>query len=165
MIISIIVAAARNGVIGKNNQLIWHLPADLKRFKSITTGHTIILGRKTFESIGKPLPNRQTIIISRNLDYFVEGCKTASSLVDAIKLAENQEEIFICGGGEIYKQAIEIADRIYFTRVEADFEGDTVFPEIDNRIWKIMEEIEFQVDDKNKIPYTFLTFAKKQHEL
>lgn len=129
--ISIIVAIAKNRAIGKDNKLLWHIPNDLRRFKEITTGHTVIMGRKTHESIGKPLPNRTNIIITRNNDYKADGCIICKSLEDAIKFSKERQEseAFIIGGGEIYNQAINLADKLYLTLVEGDFEADTYFPD------------------------------------
>ena len=127
-LIKIIVAMSKNKVIGDSNSLIWHLPEDLKRFKQLTTGNTIIMGRKTYESIGRPLPNRRNIIITRDLNYFVDGCEVVNSLEEALLLSNN--DCFIIGGGEIYRQAIDISDKIYLTLIDKEFEGDTTFPEI-----------------------------------
>jgi dihydrofolate reductase len=124
--INIIVAMSKNRVIGNANTLIWHLPEDLRRFKQLTTGNTIVMGRKTYESIGKPLPNRRSIIITRDTNYKVDGCEVVNSLEEALELSNNN--CFIIGGGEIYKQSLKIADRIYLTLVHKDFEGDTTFP-------------------------------------
>ncbi len=142
MIISIIVAMGSNRVIGKDNKLLWHLSEDLKMFKKITMGHHMIMGRKTFESIGKPLPGRTTIIITRDRSYTQEGCHICHSLEDAITLAKdaNEIELVICGGGEIYAQALKLADKIYLTRVDYDQEGDTYFPEIDMTNWQVQEQ-------------------------
>lgn len=126
--IKIIVAMSRNRVIGNANTLIWHLPEDLKRFKELTTGNTIVMGRKTYESIGRPLPNRRSIIITRDTNYQVEGCEVVNSLEEALLLSNN--DCFIIGGGEIYRQALDKADRIYLTHIDKEFEGDTTFPEI-----------------------------------
>ena len=162
MKISIIVAAAENGVIGKDNQLLWKLSSDLKRFKNITTDHYILLGRKTFESIGKPLPNRTHIIITRQKDYEVpEGCLVASSLQKAIALCPENEEVFIIGGGEIYKQSIEIADKIDLTRVHTTIEADTFFPKIDTDKWELVFEEFHSKDEKHDYDFTFLTYVKR----
>jgi dihydrofolate reductase len=119
---------SKNRVIGDSNTLIWHLPEDLKRFKQLTTGNTIVMGRKTYESIGRPLPNRRNIIITRDLNYFVDGCEVVNSLEEALLLSNN--DCFIIGGGEIYRQAINISDKIYLTLIDKEFDGDTTFPEI-----------------------------------
>lgn len=134
--LSIIVAVAKNGVIGANNQLLWHISDDLKRFKAITTGSPIIMGRKTFESLGRPLPNRHNVVITRNEQFpMPEGVTRANSLEDAIEKAQGEKEIFIIGGGQIYKQSIELVDKIYITEVDQTPDGDTVFPEIDANLW------------------------------
>ncbi len=132
MIISIIVAKAKNNAIGKDNQLLWHISEDLKHFKEITSGHSIIMGRKTYESIGRPLPNRRNIIISRKITDAPTGTEIAKSLEHAIMMCEGEEEIFITGGGQIYKEAIDIADRLYITEVDGEPEADTFFPSIEN---------------------------------
>lgn len=161
MPISIIVAVSENNVIGKDNKLLWHLPADLKYFKQLTIGHSIIMGRKTFESIGKPLPQRKSIIVTRNKNFEAEGCAVVNSLEDAIALSQNKEEVFIIGGAEIYKAAMEKADKIYFTRVHHCFEGDAFFPAIDESTWTKIHEQHCLADEKNLYPYSFLTFIKK----
>ncbi|MFA6924595.1 MAG: dihydrofolate reductase [Bacteroidales bacterium] len=160
-VISIIVAVAENNVIGKDNKLIWHLPADLVNFKKITMGHHIIMGRKTFESIGKPLPGRTSVIITKQKDYKVDGCITANSLEEALGIASNDTEVFIVGGAEIYRQSIDIADKIYFTKVYENFGGDVFFPEIDMNKWEISSKTDFLPDEKNKIQYSFIIFVKK----
>jgi dihydrofolate reductase len=132
--IKIIVAMSKNRVIGNNNELIWKLSSDLKRFKELTTSHPVVMGRKTYESISRPLPNRRNIIITRNSEYEVEGCETVSSLEEALLLTNN--DCFIIGGGEIYKQSLEVADKIYLTLVHQEFEGDTQFPEL-GKEWEI----------------------------
>lgn len=158
MKLSLIVAVAENGVIGHNNQLIWHLPNDLKQFKRLTTGHCIIMGRKTFDSIGKPLPNRTSIIISRNTDFQIENCITVSSLENAISEAKKieNEETFIIGGAEIYRLALPIVDKIYLTEVHHAYEGDTFFPEIDKNIWKEIRREDFEKDEKHLVNYSFV---------
>ena len=138
MMKSIMVAVCDNQVIGKDNGLVWHLPADLKYFKETTMGHWVIMGRKTFESFGNPLPGRPHVVITRNPDYDAKGHKLAGSLHEAFEIAatENENEVFVLGGGEIYKQAIEMVDRMYVTEVHGTFEGDTLFPEIDLSVWQ-----------------------------
>jgi dihydrofolate reductase len=162
MKLSLIVAVAENGVIGHNNQLIWHLPNDLKQFKRLTTGHCIIMGRKTFESIGKPLPNRISIIVSRNLDFQVEGCVTFDSLEGAILFAKQieEEEAFIIGGAEIYRLALPIVDKIYLTEVHHAYEGDTFFPTIDKNIWKETHREDFETDEKHLVKYSFVELER-----
>ncbi len=130
--LSIVVAIGKNRAIGRDNQLLWHLPEDLKNFKKLTMGSVMIMGRKTFESIGRPLPGRKTIVISRNKDLIIDGAQITSSLADAIALArslESGKEIFIVGGGEIYRQALDLCDRIYLSEVDLSPEADTFFPE------------------------------------
>ena len=149
---------AENRVIGKENKLIWHLPADLKFFKNLTTGHPIIMGRKTFESIGKPLPNRTNIIITRQADFTAEGCLVAHSLTEALMMAQQLDsDIFVIGGAEIYKQAMFLADTIYLTEVHHTFEGDTFFPEIDSILWQETSREEHKADEKNPYDYAFVT--------
>lgn len=155
--ISIIVATSKNRVIGNNNSLIWKLPADLKRFKQITTGNTVVMGRKTYESIGKPLPNRRNIIITRDTNYLVDNCEIVNSIEEALMLCNN--DCFIIGGGEIYKQSIDIADKIYLTLVQEDFEGDTYFPEIGKEWTKVIRE-DFEPDEKNAHKYSFINYEK-----
>jgi dihydrofolate reductase len=142
VIISLIVAMDKKGGIGKGNKLPWHLSSDLKRFKRITYGHHIVMGRKTYQSMGAPLPGRNNIIISRQKDYSVEGCQVAGSLKDAISMAnnENESELFIIGGGEIFTQAISLADKIYITTIHTICSSDVFFPQIDEAIWKVIHK-------------------------
>ncbi len=158
MNISIIVAAAENNVIGKDNDMPWRLSADLKRFKKLTMGHHIVMGRKTFESIGKPLPGRTSVIITRNKDYKQEGCIVVHSLEEALQTI-NDDEIFVIGGGEIYNMAFEKADKLYLTRVHASLEGDTCIPEVNNR-WQEVEREDFQKDEKNQYDYSFIDYIR-----
>ena len=151
--IKIIVAMSKNRVIGDSNTLIWHLPEDLKRFRQLTTGNTIVMGRKTYESIGKPLPNRRSIIITRDPDYSVEGCEVVNSLEEALLLSNS--DCFIIGGGEIYRQSIDIADRIYLTLINKEFEGDTSFPEIKD--WVEVSSENFVTDD---FGYSFIEYER-----
>lgn len=161
MTISIIVAVAENNVIGKDNQLIWKLPADMKFFREKTTRHHIIMGRKTFESTGV-LKNRTSIIISRNKDYIVPyGCLLAKSIDDAIAKVKNDEEVFIIGGADIYRQGLEIADKIYLSRIHHSFEGDVFFPEIDGEIWELISSKDHHPDEKNEYFFTFLEYKRK----
>lgn len=162
MIISIIVAIAENNAIGKNNDLLWHLPGDLKKFKATTTGHTIIMGRKTFESIGKPLPNRRSIIITRNTNYKApEGVLVTNSLNEALELCYQEQEIFVIGGGAIYEEALPLADKLYLTKVHAEFDADTFFPEIDESEWDKTNEEKTPVDAKNPYATTFNLYHRK----
>jgi len=158
--ITIIAAIAKNNALGKDNQLIWYLPADLKRFKKVTLNHHIIMGRKTFESLGKPLPNRTTIIITRNTNFKAEGCVIVNSLKDAIEAAKEDENPFILGGAEIYKQAIEIADKLDLTYVHHNFDADVFFPEIDLSKWKETSREDFKADEKNKYDFSFVTYLR-----
>ena len=148
---------SENRVIGNNNELIWKLSSDLKRFKELTTGHPVVMGRKTYESIGKPLPNRRNIIITRNLEYEVNGCEVVSSLEEALLLTNN--DCFIIGGGEIYKQSLEVADKIYLTLVHKDFEGDTTFPEL-GKEWATIDTKDFDADEKNEYNYSFIEYDR-----
>jgi dihydrofolate reductase len=160
MKISIVVAISENNAIGKNNQLLWYLPADLKHFKNITTGHTVIMGRKTYESLGKPLPNRRNIIITRQ-DITIEGCEVAKSIADALALGAGEKEIFILGGAEIYQQSIHLTDRIYLTIVHQKFDADSFFPEINYDEWQETEREDHQPDEKNKFAYSFITLERR----
>lgn len=159
--LTIIAAASENNALGKDNQLVWHLPEDFKRFKSLTSGHYIIMGRKTFESFPKPLPNRTHVIITRQKDYQVpEGCIVVSDLQDAINACPKNEEVFVIGGGQIYKQAIDLVDKIDLTRVHTSVDADTFFPEIDTNKWELIFEEFHSKDEKHNFDYTFLTYIK-----
>ncbi len=162
-LVSLIVATSLNNSIGKANAMLWHLPEDFKFFKNTTWGMPIIMGRKTFESIGKPLPGRTNIIITSNKDWLAEGTITAKSLEESIQLAiqTNAKEIFITGGGEIYKQAMPIANKIYRTLVHTEIDGDTFFPEIDETIWDKVFEKNVAADEKNKYDMSFQTWEKR----
>jgi dihydrofolate reductase len=162
-VVKIIVACDENRVIGKNNSLIWHLPADLKRFKLLTTGKIIIMGRKTFDSIGKPLPNRISLVVTRQKDYHVDGVEVAHSLEEAILKAKSlrKEDIFIIGGAEIYQLAMSIADQILLTRLHDVFEGDAYFPEIPATDWEVIENEKGETDEKNPFQYSFVTYQRK----
>lgn len=158
MTTSIIVAISQNNAIGKDNALLWNIPEDLKHFKNITSGHTIIMGRKTFESIGRPLPKRRNIIITRDASYTHEGIEVVNSLIKALDTCKYEDEVFIIGGGEVYKQALPFADKLYVTHVEKEFEGDTFFPEINKDEWvEISNEEHFE----NEPPYKFTVYEKK----
>jgi len=160
--ITIIAAIGNNNELGKGNDLIWYLPADLKRFKKRTTGHPIIMGRNTFESIGKPLPNRRTIIITRNTSYQKEGCEVVHSLEDAIDLIASQEDAFIIGGAQIYKEAMEknVVDQLDITKVHQDFDADVFFPAIDSMVWEEVSRENFSPDEKNLFTYSFINYKK-----
>lgn len=161
MITSLIVAVSENNVIGKDNNLIWRLSADLKRFKSLTTGHHIIMGRKTFESIGKALPNRTSVIITRQKNYKVENCICVNSLEEAIEVCKDENEAFIIGGGEIYNQAIDLVDKMYITLVHNTYKGDTFFPSVESDKWLLLSEENHKADAKNEIDYSFLNYQRK----
>lgn len=161
MIRSIIVAQSQNRVIGIDNTLPWHLPADLKRFKAITMGHHMIMGRKTYESIGKPLPGRTSIVITRNKDLVFEGCVMAHSLKEAFEIAQNNndEEAFVIGGADLIKQAIGVCDKLYLTNIHQDFKGDTFLEPLSSN-WKEIEHISHEPDEKNAYTYSFVTYIK-----
>lgn len=159
--IILIAAVAENNALGKNNDLLWHLPKDFKRFKEITSGHHIIMGRKTFESFPKPLPNRTHVIITRQKDYVHEGCIVVQDLESAIAVCPKNEDAFVIGGGEIYSQSIHLADQLDITRVHHSFEADVYFPEIDSKIWELTSEIFNHKDEKHLYDYTFQTFVRK----
>ena len=159
--LTIIVAVAENDAIGKDNQLIWHLSDDLKRFKALTNGHHIIMGRKTFESFPKPLPNRTHVVITKQANYKVpKGVIVANTLEDAISISKQDSQPFIIGGGEIYKQALALADKLEITRVHENFEADTFFPKIDTATWKETANDFHKKDDKNEYDFTFLTYER-----
>lgn len=159
--ITLIAAIAQNNAIGKNNDLLWHLPNDFKRFKEITSGHYIIMGRKTFESFPKPLPNRTHIIITRQKHYVKEGCIVVQDLESALAVCPKNDAVFIIGGGEIYAQSISLADQLDITRVHHSFEADVYFPEIDLKIWELTAEIFNPKDEKHLYDFTFQTFVRK----
>ena len=158
--ITIIAAAASNDALGKDNKLIWHLSKDLQHFKSLTNGHAVIMGRKTFESMPRALPNRTNIVITRQSDYQAENITVTSSLSEALTMAKDDPRPFIIGGGEIYKEAMSIADEIELTRVHADFDADTFFPEINSHQWKEVWREEHAADEKHAHAFTFLRYQK-----
>lgn len=165
-IISAIVAMTEQNVIAYQNHMPWHLPGDLKHFKQLTTGHPVIMGRRTYASIGKPLPHRANIIITRSKAFFVPGCLMVHSITDAIEqakkiaLREGKSEIFVIGGEEIYQQTRAIWQRMYVTIVHHDFEGDTFFPPIDAASWRETKRIAHEADERNAVPYTFITLDR-----
>jgi dihydrofolate reductase len=159
--ITLIVAMGKNREIGKENQLLWHLPKDLKHFKELTSGYPIIMGRKTYESIGKPLPNRTNIVISRKNDWFEEGILIVGSIKEAVKFAKKiDEEVFIIGGGNIYEQTIDLADKLEVTLVDAVLDADTFFPKINEKVWQKTNEERHQKDEKNEFDFCFQTFER-----
>jgi dihydrofolate reductase len=160
---SIIVAMDQNNGIGYQNRLPWHLPAELKRFKSLTMGHHMIMGRKTYESIGKPLPGRTTIVVTRNLNYQAEGCLIVNSLNKAFELAKarGESEVFLCGGHQIYREALPETDRLYLTRVHGEFQTDITFPNFDPSHWEEVSAELHPSDEKNPYAFTLFTYERR----
>ena len=161
MFISLIVAVAKNNVIGGDNKLLWHLPADLRHFKNVTMDHTIIMGRKTFESVGKPLPGRRNIIVTRNEDFEAEGCTIVNNMQAAVDLCKKENEVFIIGGADIFRQSMNAADKIYLTRINHEFKGDVFFPELNFSDWKLVKYLKFHADEKNKYEYSFAEYERQ----
>jgi len=159
--LTIIAAASTNNVIGFDNRLIWNIPKDLKRFKNLTQGHSVIMGRKTFESLPSPLPNRRNIVITRNKDYSPEGIEVFRNIEDAIYECKDDQQPFIIGGGEIYSQTINLVDKIELTRVYKDYQGDAFFPEIPMNKFELVNELVNYLDDDSNMKYSFLTYIKK----
>ena len=158
--VSIIVAIAQNGTIGDKNALLWHIKEDMRFFRTTTSGHPVIMGRKTFESLGsKPLPKRTNIVITR-ADREFEGALTAHSLEEAIRMAGEDQEIFIMGGAQIYREALSVADRMYITHVECDYEGDTSFPEVDYSQWKLVDVVRHERGEEYEYPFEFRTYDR-----
>lgn len=160
--LSIIVAKAKNNVIGKNNEIIWKLPEDLKRFKELTTGHTIIMGRKTFESLGRILPNRKHIIFSQNPDFRVndENVEIVHSMLQIQEYIESKEEVFVIGGAMIYNLLMPHVNKMYVTAIDKEFEGDAFFPRIDENKWRVVERIKGQQDENSNLEYEFITYER-----
>jgi dihydrofolate reductase len=163
MMLSIVVAASSNNVIGKDNQLLWRLPNDMKFFKNTTWGMPVIMGRKTFESLGKPLVGRTNIVISRQPDFHAEGIKLVKTIEDAMEVAADADakEAFVIGGGEIYRQTLPLVHRIYMTRVHVELNGDTYFPEIDYKEWELLSQLDFKKDEKHKYDYCFQVWGRR----
>ncbi|MBP2832428.1 dihydrofolate reductase [Aquimarina sp. U1-2] len=159
--ITMIAAAAENNALGKDNDLVWHLPDDFKRFKKLTTGHFIIMGRKTFESFPKLLPDRTHVVITRNKEYKADGAIIVHAMAEALQVAKSDNQPFIIGGGEIYAIGMEKANCIELTRVHHNFEADAFFPEIDTNVWKLEKEEFHDTDEKHKYPFTYLTYIRK----
>jgi len=159
--LSIIAAMDKNRVLGLKNDIPWHIPHDLKRFKKITSGHTVIMGRKTFESLPGPLPKRRNVIITSRKDYTAPGIEVVKSIEDSIRTADKNQENFVVGGANIYEQFLPFADKLYMTHIDAEFEGDTYFPEIDYSKWKLVEEEHHVTDDEKKIPFSYKTYVRK----
>jgi len=159
--ISIIVAIARNYAIGKNNELLWHIPADLKRFKKITSGHQVIMGRLTYLSLPfRPLPNRRNIVITNVPGEVFEGCETVRSIEEAMVLCNDTVESFIIGGGSVYRQFLPVCNKLYLTVIDKDFDADTFFPQIDLSQWKLIDKEDHFSDEITGFKYSFLTFEK-----
>jgi dihydrofolate reductase len=160
--IAIIVAMSENRVIGRDNGLPWHLPADLKHFKAISTGHPILMGRKTFVSLGKPLPKRTNIIVTRQKDFAVEGAVVVHSIAEGLKLAKEQEEqVFVIGGADIFKQAIPQVDTLFLTIVHAEVEGDVFFPELEPDEWQEVERERHEADEKHAYAFSFVKMVRR----
>ena len=161
--LSIIVAKAKNNVIGKNNELIWKLPEDLKRFKELTMGHTIIMGRKTFESLGRVLPNRKHIIFSQNPDFKVndENVEIVHSMLQIQEYIEDKEEHFVIGGAMIYNLLMPYVTKMYVTQIDREFEGDAFFPRIDENTWEVVERTEVMEDENSHLKYEYITYKRK----
>ena len=163
MIVSVIAAVSDNGVIGRDGGLPWHLPADLARFKRVTTGHHMVMGRRTWESIGcRPLPGRPTIVITSNRNYVAERAAVAHSLEEALAKVVGDDEVFIAGGEAVYREALPRAERIHLTRIHADFEGDTHFPPFDESGWEVVFEERHEADERNAYPFTFEVWERKR---
>lgn len=157
--VSIIVAIAKNGIIGDKNSLLWHISEDMRFFRETTSGHPVIMGRKTYDSLGRPLPKRTNVVISRTTKH-IEGCTVVGSLEEAIALFPKEEEVFIIGGAQIYALAMEVADRLYLTRVEHDYQGDTSFPEWDESKWKLLSRTPYERGEKYEYPFAFECYER-----
>jgi dihydrofolate reductase len=161
--ISHIVAMDQNRVIGKDNRLPWHLPADLAYFKKVTMGHAIVMGRKTFESIGRPLPGRENLIVTRNRSFQLEGCKVLHSIEEVKQFAEKRnDEVFVIGGAELFQATLPFADRLYITKIEASFPGDTFYPAFDESEWQLVSYTKGIKDEKNPYDYAFIVYERKR---
>jgi dihydrofolate reductase len=161
VLVSIIAAMDRNRLIGNKNRLPWHLPADLAHFKHVTMGKPIIMGRKTFESIGRPLPGRTNIVLTRSADFHAEGVMAANTLQQALDYAASADEVMIIGGSAVYELALPRADRLYMTYIEGSFDGDAWFPDLDSEQWHIISSEEHSADAKNTCAYRFVTYERK----
>lgn len=161
MTISLVVAASTNNVIGSDGGLPWHLPDDLRHFKRLTTGNPIVMGRRTFESIGRPLPDRRNIVMTRDPDYVAPGCDVVSSVREALDLVEDADEVMIIGGGQVYREFLPHAERIYLTRVQADVEGDTYFPDIDEAGWRLVSSEPHAADEKHAYAFDVMVFERR----
>lgn len=162
MILSLIAGIGKNNELGKDNKLLWDLPSDMKFFRETTSGHPVIMGRKTFESIGRPLPKRRNIIITRDTTYTHEGIEVVHSIDEALALfANTDEEVFVIGGAEIYKQSLPFADKLYITEVEKEFDADAFFPAFDKAHWALSSRDSRPADEQHEVPYAFVTYIKK----
>lgn len=161
MRVSLIVAVAANGVIGRDNRLPWRLPADLKRFKTLTMGHPIIMGRKTHESLGRPLPGRTNIVVTTQPNYEAPGCQVAHSLEQALAFCQSDDEVFVIGGASLYQQALERADKIYLTEIHQEFEGDVRFPQLDRTTWQETSRTKVPASAESPLAYSFVTLEKR----
>jgi dihydrofolate reductase len=161
MTISLVVAASKNNVIGRDGGLPWHLPDDLRHFKRITTGKPVIMGRKTFESIGRPLPDRRNLVMTRDPDFAAEGCEAVSTLTEAMDLVSGAGEVMIIGGGQVYRDFLPLADRIYLTRVLADVDGDTHFPQLDETVWQLVSSEHHNADEQHAYAFELLVFERR----
>jgi dihydrofolate reductase len=158
----LIAAVADGGVIGRSNTLPWYLPADLRRFKRLTTGHTVIMGRKTYESVGRPLPDRKNLVISGSKDFRPAGVTVVPSMEDALKLAKDDGDVFVIGGARVFEAALPVADRLELTRVQAAIPGDVYFPPFNPADWTLATEEKHPADDRNQYPYSFQTFERNR---
>ncbi len=165
MLISFIVAMDRNRLIGRDNALPWYLPADLAHFKSVTMGKPIVMGRKTYESIGRPLPGRQNIVISRNSQFSAPGCVVVTSIDAALAAAGNVEEVAVIGGAQLYNELLPRTQRIYLTRIDAEFSGDAWFTELDAAVWQELERSDHVPDERNAYNYSFITLERRSAPL
>lgn len=161
MIVSLVAAASDNNVIGKKGALPWKMPADMKFFKNLTMGHTVIMGRKTFESMGRPLPGRKNIVITRNKNFKAEGCTVLDSLTEAITMSTEENEAFIIGGAEIYREALPLANKIYLTRIHCVLEGDAFFMQLPEKEWVETSHENHPADEKNSYSYSFIVLVRK----
>jgi dihydrofolate reductase len=162
--ISVIVAVAENGVIGSGNRMLWHIAEDFQMFRRVTLGHPVVMGRKTFESLGRALPGRTNVVISRNPEFYADDVTVARSLDEALAQFTDTEEVFVIGGGEIYRQAMPLADRLYLTRVGADYEGDTRFPEWNPAEWTLISTEHHPRGKDFHYPFEFLVYERKRME-
>jgi len=161
VLVSIIAAMDRNRLIGNKNQLPWHLPADLAHFKRVTMGKPVIMGRKTYESIGRPLPGRTNIVLTRSTDFHAEGVLTATTLEQALEIAAGEAEVMVIGGSSIYELVLPKADRLYLTYIEHAYQGDAWFPEFDQQQWRVSASEQHTADEKNPCNYSFITYERK----